>query len=210
MKVKPRVPRLPPKRRVYRQVARAAASEDTERRVMEAASELFAERAYDDVRLEDVAELAGVTSKTIIRRFENKEGLARAFIAAGAKHNAELRAQVPAGQPDVAIDFIVGMYESVGDMVMRTLALDGRVDVVTEMAEAGRTLHWQWLQRVFGPNLSSNGAVRDEQLAALLVATDVFTWKLLRRDRRLSRPATRALVAKLVRAALAEPSSSGA
>jgi hypothetical protein len=102
---------------------------------------------------------------------------ARAFSSAAAQHNATVRAQVPAGDIATALDFIVGMYESIGDALMRTLSQDGRVPVVTEMAEAGRVLHGEWLERVFGPLLSANPKRREEQLALLLIATDVFTWK---------------------------------
>ncbi|MCA3011714.1 MAG: TetR/AcrR family transcriptional regulator [Myxococcaceae bacterium] len=200
-----RVPKLPSPRRTYQQVARAHSTQETEHRVVEAATQLFAERFYDDVHLEDVARLAGVTVKTIQRRFGGKEGLARAFLVAAGKHNAALRDRVPAGDPEVAVDFILGMYEPLGDTLMRTLALDGRVPVVTEMAETGRALHWGWLQRVFGPLLSAEQAARQDQLAALLIATDVYTWKLLRRDRGLSPARTRAVLLQFVTDALSRP-----
>jgi AcrR family transcriptional regulator len=196
------VPRLPPPRRAYKQVARAVASQETEQRILEAATALFSENYYDHVTLEAVAERAGVTLKTVQRRFGGKQGLARAFILAGAKHNAELRDRVPAGDAALALDFIVGMYEAIGDSVMRTLALDGRVEVVTEMAQAGRELHWQWLQRVFEPLLSKSPERRSEQLALLLAATDVYTWKLFRRDRKLDPAQTLKLLQMLVDAAL--------
>lgn len=196
------VPRLPPPRRAYRQVARAAASHESEQRILEAATALFSENYYDNVTLEAVAERAGVTQKTVLRRFGSKQGLARAFILAGAKHNAELRDRVPAGDASLAVDFILGMYEAIGDSIMRTLALDGRIDVVTEMAEAGRKLHEQWLERVFEPLLSKSPLRRTEQLALLLVATDVYTWKLFRRDRKLEPAQTLKLLQMLADAAL--------
>jgi AcrR family transcriptional regulator len=197
------VPMLPSPRRLYRQVARAHAAQDTERRVLEAATQLFAERYYDDVHLEDVARLAGVTTKTVQRRFGGKEGLARAFLEAAGRHNAALRDRVPAGDPARALDFILGMYEPVGDSLMRTLSLDGRVPVVTAMAEAGRLLHRSWVERVFGPLLARDEMLRRSQLAQLLLATDVYAWKLLRRDQGLSPAETRAVLFRLVCDALA-------
>lgn len=188
---------------MYRQVARAHASQDTERRVLEAATQLFAERYYDDVHLEDVARLAGVTTKTVQRRFGGKEGLARAFLEAAGRHNAALRDRVPAGDPELALDFILGMYEPLGDTLMRTLSLDGRVPVVTEMAEAGRALHRAWVERVFGPLLAPETALRRAQLAQLLLATDVYAWKLLRRDQGLRPAEARAVLLRLVHDALA-------
>jgi AcrR family transcriptional regulator len=201
--MKSRVPKLPSPRRTYQQVARAHASQETERRVLAAATQLFAERYYDDVHLEDVAHLAGVTTKTVQRRFGGKEGLARAFLEAAGRHNAELRDRVPAGDPELALDFILGMYEPLGDTLMRTLSLDGRIPVVTAMAEAGRALHRAWLERVFGPLLADEAAVRQAQLAQLLVATDVYAWKLLRRDRGLGPAETRAVLRRIVADALA-------
>jgi AcrR family transcriptional regulator len=198
----PRVPTFPTPRRAYQQVARAHSTQETERRVLEAAAQLFAERFYDDVHVEDVARLAGVTTKTVQRRFGGKEGLAQAFLEAAAKHNAELRDRVPAGNPAVALDFILGMYEPLGDTLMRTLALDGRIPVVTAMAERGRTLHQAWLARVFGPLLAPDAATREAQLAQLLLATDVYAWKLLRRDRGLSLETTRDVLFRLVTDAL--------
>lgn len=197
------VPKLPSPRRTYQQVARAHATQETERRVLAAATQLFAERYYDDVHIEDVARLAGVTAKTVQRRFGGKEGLAQAFLAAAGRHNAELRDRVPAGNPELALDFILGMYEPLGDTLMRTLSLDGRIPVVTAMAETGRALHWAWLERVFGPLLAHDTSVRQCQLAQLLLATDVYAWKLLRRDRGLSPVETRDVLLGLVNDALA-------
>jgi AcrR family transcriptional regulator len=201
------VPKLPSPRRTYQQVARAHSTQETERRVLEAATQLFAERYYDDVHIEDVARLAGVTTKTVQRRFGGKEGLAQAFLTAAGKHNAELRDRVPAGDPALALDFILGMYEPLGDTLMRTLSLDGRIPVVTAMAETGRALHWAWLERVFSPLLAHDVSVRQGQLAQLLLATDVYAWKLLRRDRGLSLAQTRDVLLRLVNDSLARTSA---
>jgi len=44
--------------------------------------------------------------------------------------------------------------------------------------DIGRRGHREWLQRIFAA---------PERLAELLVVTDVYAWKLLRRDQRLAR-----------------------
>ena len=66
----------------------------------------------------------------------------------------------------------------------------------------GRAVHRRWVREVFGPLLPPAGPDRDEVLDLLVVATDVYTWKLLRRDRGLSAPRTRARTEALVRAVL--------
>lgn len=43
---------------------------------------------------------------------------------------------------------------------------------------------------------------RKRVLVALLVATDVYVWKVLRRDMRLDRPAAEAAMVRLVQGAL--------
>ena len=74
-----------PQKRPYRMRARAEAAAETGRRILEAVIELHRERFWDQVSLEDIAERAGVTVQTVIRRFGNKERL----IDAAAEHHAE-------------------------------------------------------------------------------------------------------------------------
>ncbi len=190
------------RKRIYRQVARAHAAVGTEQRILEAATQLFAETPIDEVRLEHVAAMAGVSTKTVKRRFGTRDELARAFIEAAARQNVEMRNAVPPGDVRAGIEMILQMYELFGDSVMRILALEGRMQVINEMAAKGRVVHESWLERVFGPRCTKKPAQRKHQLSLLLIATDVFTWKLLRRDRRLSVEKTRAVVDDLVKTAL--------
>jgi AcrR family transcriptional regulator len=190
------------RKRIYTQVARAHAAAETEQRILLAATELFAVAPIDEVRLEDVAKRAGVSTKTVKRRFGTRDVLARAFIEAAAKQNVEMRNAVKPGDVRAGISMILEMYELVGDSVMRIISLEGRLEVIAEMAEKGRELHQAWLERVFGPWCDHSPAKRAHQLALLLIATDVFTWKLLRRDRRLTLEQTRAVVEDLVATAL--------
>ena len=69
-------------------------------------------------------------------------------------------------------------------------------------------VHRRWVAHAFGPLLPS-GRGREEAVDLLVVATDVYTWKLLRRDRRLSVRQTCERMESLVRAVLAlhEPGS---
>ena len=64
-----------------------------------------------------------------------------------------------------------------------------------------RRLHRAWVRDTFAPFLAT--AVDPEALTDLLVvATDVYTWKLLRRDRGLSRDRTEQRMRALVDALL--------
>lgn len=190
------------RKRLYRQVARAHAANETGRKILAAAAELFTERVYEDVSLEDVAAHAGVTSKTIRRRFGSKDQLALQVVEAAAKQNQEARDAVPAGDVEGALHMIHGMYEVAGDSVMRYLGVEERNPTMKAMADKGRELHVAWVERVFGPLCSRKASRRRVQLALLIVATDVFTWKLLRRDRGFSLDETIAGSRELVYSAL--------
>lgn len=56
-----------------RQGARARAKEQVEERLRNAAVELFVARGYDDVTVTDIADSAGVSSRTFFRYFPSKE-----------------------------------------------------------------------------------------------------------------------------------------
>lgn len=67
-------------------------------------------------------------------------------------------------------------------------------------------MHREWVEQVFAPYISDD----PEQLVNLLVvATDLYTWKLLRQDRRLSRARTEQHMTRLIRALLPESSPNG-
>jgi hypothetical protein len=52
----------------------------------------------------------------------------------------------------------------------------------------GRLLHRAWCERILAPALAGlDGEARARRLAQLVAVTDVYTWKLLRRDAGLSR-----------------------
>ena len=61
--------------RAYHQIARAAATEDTRRRIVAAFRAALMERWMDDITLDDIAAAAGTTRQTVIRLFDGKEGL---------------------------------------------------------------------------------------------------------------------------------------
>src|SRR4051794_4194382 len=110
--------------RRYEQRARAESAEATAQRVMASAQALLMARWYDDVTLDDIAAHAGVSAKTVQRRFGSKDNLAREFFLAAGQENAAFRDQVPAGDVVAALAAIVGMYEEEGDNIVRYLALE--------------------------------------------------------------------------------------
>ncbi len=185
--------------RVYRMVARWDAIRATEERVLDIAVELFTEEPYEDVALEEVARQAGVTKRTVLRRFGSKEAL---FVASMDRVGAQMiieRDEAPVGDVAGAIHNLIDHYERWGSNRLRLLAQEDRIAVVAENVEAGRRYHRSWLARTFEPILvTAEGSARRRRLTALAVLTDVYTWKLLRRDLGLSRKETEETLIALI------------
>ena len=97
-------------------------------------------------------------------------------------------------------------YELQGDAVLRMLAAEDRIPAVHEMADAGRAWHRGWVERTFAPLLAgSRGAARERRLVALVVATDVLVWKLLRREMGLGRATAERIVIEMITATKGAP-----
>jgi len=140
--------------------------------------------------------------QTVLRRFEGKEGLLAAAIGTFATQ-VNARRECPVGDIEAAVAALMKDYEQVGDAVLRLLALEERHPALQEALNHGRGHHRRWVAEVFAPQLTGLGAAaRARALDGLVVATDVFTWKLIRRDMARSTAATGAMIADLTRAVL--------
>ena len=182
--------------RSYRQQARAAAAEEATTRILDAAESLFWENPAQPVTLAAVAEHAGVSVHSIIRRFGGQEGLVEAAAERSVGRARDQRDSATPGDLVAVVRAIVEHYEAMGDQVLGMLAAEGRSAAVREMVDRGRALHRDWCRRMFAPALRTRrGAERKRLLAQLIAICDVYTWQLLRRQSGLSRRETeRALV----------------
>lgn len=189
--------------RPYRQTARAAAAEETRLRILRSAFELQTERLSSEISLDDVAERAGVSVQTLLRRFGNRAGLIEASIQYVNEEIVEER-RTPVGDREAALRVLIDHYERRGDFALLMLAQENSYDHVRQMSDAGKVTHRRWVAEVFAPSLDPLPADEAEQVLDLLVvACDVYTWKLLRRDRGLSRLQTERRMNTLVAAVLA-------
>jgi AcrR family transcriptional regulator len=179
--------------------ARAEAAAQTGRAILAAASALWRERALDEVTLQEIAECAGVSVQTVIRRFGSKEGVIEACIETDAAGVRAERDSATVGDVDAALDVLLGHYEHDGDAVLRTLALEEKLAAARAIVTAGRAEHRQWCARVFAPFLPAPETdAYPGRLDAFVVATDVYVWKLLRRDLGYSADRTRGVVGALL------------
>jgi AcrR family transcriptional regulator len=189
--------------RPYRMGARADATAETRRRILDATVRSLGERLYDEVSLADVAGEAGVTVQTVLRHFGSKEGLTEAAAAREVEQVRAARWSPPPGDVDAALRALATHYEAWGDRVLRLLAQEERVPAIRRLTDAGRVLHHEWVDHVFGPRLAqARGAARARLRARLIAGTDVYVWKILRRDLgmdpKAAELAMRELVAALV------------
>jgi AcrR family transcriptional regulator len=169
--------------RPYRMNARSEAAARTGRAILSAAVALWREHAFEDLTLQAIADRAGVSVQTVIRRYGSKEGVIEACIEGDAAGIVAERDQAAAGDLGGALAVLLDHYERDGDAVLRTLDLEGRVEAARAMVRAGRASHRAWCARVFAPYLPSPEAEGyPSALDAFVVATDVYLWKLLRRD----------------------------
>ena len=177
----------------YSMELRAAAAEATGERILAAAGEAFLERWYDDVTIAEVAKRAGVSGQTVINHFGGKEQLAAAAHARIGEQITSLRYTPEPGDVQGLMEALVEDYEHTGDAVVRLLALEEKVPSLQPVLALGRESHRRWVGEMFGA---------PELVPELVVATDVYSWKLLRRDQGLSRDETFASILKIVEALL--------
>ena len=189
-----------PQKRPYRMRARAEAAAETGRRILEATIELHRERFWDQVSLEDIAERAGVTVRTVIRRFGSKERLIEAAAEEGTRQVTHQRYQAPIGDIEGAVKNLVDHYdEGWGDTALRLLAQEERVAAFRSITDAGRAFHYEWVERTFAPLLAKRtGEERRRLLAELIAICDVYFWKLLHRDLGLSREQTEVAIRETI------------
>jgi AcrR family transcriptional regulator len=187
-------------------VARAEAAAATQERILASAWQHFSDRPYEDVRLADVAADAGVTVQTLHSRFGPKDEL---FVAAWrwmTSSEEARRDSAPVGDVRAAVWLIYDSYELRGDAALRLLAEEDRIPAVREMTDNGRAWHRGWVERTFAPLLAGlSGAARERRLVAMVVATDILVWKLLRRDMGLGRARAERIVAEMVTATKGAP-----
>jgi AcrR family transcriptional regulator len=180
-------------------VARAKATEATRERILDATERLFLDSASDRFSLEDVAAGAGTTVQTVLRHFGSKDSLLAASSDRAMQEVRRERMSAPVGDVRGAVENLVEHYEQRGDGVIRWLAEEERNPFLHEIVERGRELHREWAASTFAPQLESfRGDARRRRMAQLVAVTDVYVWKLLRRDMRLSRTETERAIAELL------------
>jgi AcrR family transcriptional regulator len=189
--------------RPYVMRARADAADQTRARIVRAAVDLCAETMSLDFGLAEVAARAGTSVQTVLRHYGSRDGL----LQAGQRlAQAEVIAerQVPAGDIAAAARTVTRHYERAGDWSLAMLARESRDSRVREVTDGGRQVHRAWVRATFAPQLARAAGDAAVLTDLLVVATDVYTWKLLRRDRGLSQAQVERRVLAMITAILGE------
>jgi AcrR family transcriptional regulator len=190
--------------RAYQQSVRAEQTTANGERMLDAAVALLQSTPrVRDVTLDAVAVRAGVTVRTILRRFGSRDGLLDAAFHRMARSIAADRPLPGPGEIDAAVESLVSQYERVGDFVLKMLEQEHELPVLGALVAYGRSQHRMWLERVFAPQLSSlDPGDRKQRVVELYAATDVYLWKLFRHDFHFTRKQTAKTFRNLVTAVL--------
>jgi AcrR family transcriptional regulator len=205
------------KKRTYVMTARSAKTEATRGRICDSVMELYREHSLNDFTLDDVAARAGTTVQTVLRAFKSKDNLVVEALDRLTRKNSPQMTDRPSGfmpspPGDVAaaVASIYDVYETIGDLVIRNLSEEGRNPALKPTLELGRDNHRTWVKEVFAPQLKARGGgARNQLFHCLIVATDVYVWKVLRRDQKLSRPGAEAVVFQMIEALTSKEASDG-
>jgi AcrR family transcriptional regulator len=185
--------------RPYRQVARAARAAATGERILDAFLLRFWADPAHQPSLDEVAREAGVSVQTVIRRFGGRDGLVAAASERESARVAAERDPASVRSPEEAVTQLVAHYERMGDQVLVMLAEEARVPALRDIVAQGRATHRAWCETVFATHLAGlDEPARTRRVAQLVAVTDVYTWKLLRRDSGLDRAATEGAMTELL------------
>lgn len=187
-------------KRPYRMTARAQATKATGEAILQAAFAAFESQPFDRVTLSEVAAQSGVTIQTVIRRFGSKEQLFEAVARREGARIRQTRAVPEDADLDAALNALLDHYEEDGDLILHLVAQEHHWAPVGEVVREGRQVHREWVERHCRHALGgAGGQERERRIHAAIAATDLSTWKLLRRDLGLERSEVTAIMGMLVR-----------
>jgi len=190
--------------RSYVMTARAEAVAETRERILRAALRRTDRLPLFAVSLADIASDAGVSVQTLLRQFGSRDALVDAGIELALGEVTEER-HAPRDDLPRAMSVLLDHYESRGDSAILMLGQEPTDPQAARITDQGRAMHRAWVEDVFTPQLGDlTGSEREEMIDMLVIATDAYTWKILRRDRGLSRKVVERRMLRLVESVLTE------
>lgn len=176
--------------RTYTMRARAEQVQATRDRILDATIALAFEVPLAACTLPAIADRADVSVQTILRAFSSREGL----IEAAIQHSlAVVLAERPADPRNLrrSIEALVDHYELRGDGTLLLLGQETWEPFAARATSVGKRAHRDWVETLFTHAIdASDRGSRVELIDLLVAATDVYAWKLWRRDAGRSRSET--------------------
>lgn len=180
---------------------RARVAQQTLERIYDAAFTLFRSRPFAEVTLQAVADAAGVTLQTVLRRCGSKEQL---FTDAAARQMELIfrgREAPSTGGIEAIVRTIIASYEEMGDLNWRGVSQEGEFPLIKKLFDQARARHRQWIAACFSEVIApARDKERERRITLLFAATDFYLWKLFRLDLGMSRSQTMAHMLDLVTA----------
>lgn len=185
--------------RSYHMDARAKMVSANDKRIMQSIFTLWEQLSIHEITLDMVARDAGVTVRTILRKFGSKEGLIEASIEKDVSNIKKERETAVKGDYLQALTILMRDYERIGDAAIRTLAIEQEIPIAKKILDSGRAYHREWCEKIFAPFLPDpENPDYEQKLLSFITATEFYLWKLLRRDLNKSREATFVVFKSLV------------
>lgn len=174
-------------RRPYQMKARADRVAATRNAILAASSAAADELPAEEITLAVVAGRAGVSVQTVLRHFGDRQQLFLAtVIHMGAEMGGDRDAEASWGTKRI-VGVLVDHYERFGDRILWMLAQEHRHEQIKMLTDFGRAYHADWCEQAFAPALAGlRGPRRERRHSQIVAATDLYVWKILRRDRGLS------------------------
>ena len=191
--------------RTYSMDVRSRGIAENRVEVQRAVVGLAGEQRLADISLADIAERSGVSVRTLLRYYGTKDGLLRTVVNELQDVPLGDRPVLP-GDVDGALAALSEDYEANGRLMLMLLAQEDTDPIAQLVTRRGKESHRRWVCAQF----ELDPAVDAEQVDLLVVCTDLYTWKLLRLDRRLPQEEVVGRTAALVRAVQARSAGSAA
>jgi AcrR family transcriptional regulator len=164
-------------------VRRLEQAEATARRLLDAAWARFSTSPYESVRLSDVAADAGVSVQTLHLRFGTKDDLFAAALQRWMEQQGTARRDARVGDIEDIVRVLYDNYDDQGEIGLLMIAQEDCTTAIRTYTDFGRRWQRAWVAHVFEPFLARVGPEASFDLHdALVVACDIYTWRLLRLD----------------------------
>ena len=183
--------------RKYSMTTRSKQAAETKDNIIATTEQLLINKSLKEINLKTIAEEAGTSVQTLLRHFENREGCLNAVASVVAERVEIQRGKTDYKNIESAISDLVDHYETEGTLVLNLLAQEKSGDIIaSQFTRDGRAFHKNWVEKCFGKYLSKK---KKETIDELIVATDIYTWKILRLDLKRNQKITKNIITDITK-----------